>query len=256
VWKTTNAGSHWRNVSDGFFKTSAVGALAVADSDPNVVYAGMGEACIRSNVSHGDGVYRSTDGGRTWSNLGLTATRHISDVVVDPKNPDLVYVAALGDPWGPSPDRGVYRSKDGGRTWEKVLFRSDDAGAIDLVMDPTNPDVLFASTLDLRRYPWGFKSAGPGTALYKTTDGGTTWNELTSNPGLPPGTKGRIGVAIAPSQPRRVWAIIDADIGKKGVYRSDDGGATWKHLTDDADLTQRPWYYDHIFADPKNADVV
>jgi len=256
VWKTDDGGLNWRNISDGSFHTGSVGAIAVAPSNPGVVYVGMGEACIRGNASYGDGVYKSMDGGKTWSHLGLEATRQIARVRINPTNPDLVYVAALGDPWGPSPDRGVYRSKDGGRTWEKVLFRSNDAGAIDLVMDPTNPDVMFASTLDLRRYPWGFTSAGPGTALYKTTDGGTTWKELTSNSGLPPGTKGRIGVAIAPSQPNRVWAIIDAEIGKKGVYRSDDGGATWKHLTDDADLTQRPWYYDHIFADPKNPDVV
>jgi photosystem II stability/assembly factor-like uncharacterized protein len=256
VWKTDDGGLNWRNVSDGFFRAGSVGAIAIAPSNPGIVYVGMGEACIRGNASYGDGVYKSMDGGKTWTHVGLDATKQIARVRINPTNPDLVYVAALGDPWGPSPDRGVYRSKDGGRTWEKVLFRSDDAGAIDLVMDPTNADVMFASTLDLRRYPWGFKSAGPGTALYKTTDGGTTWKELTSNPGLPPGTKGRIGVAIAPSQPTRVWAIIDAEIGKKGVYRSDDGGATWKHLTDDADLTQRPWYYDHIFADPKNPDVV
>jgi photosystem II stability/assembly factor-like uncharacterized protein len=256
VWKTDDGGLNWRNISDGFFKTGSVGAVAVAASNPNVVYVGMGEACIRGNASYGDGVYRSIDGGKTWTHLGLEATRQIARVRVHPTNPDLVYVAALGDPWGPSPDRGVYRSKDGGRTWDKVLFRSNDAGAADLVMDASNPDVLYASTLELRRYPWGFRSAGPGTALYKTTDGGTTWTELTSNPGLPAGTKGRIGVALAPSRPSRVWAIIDADIGKKGVYRSEDSGATWKHLTDDAELTQRPWYYDHIFADPKNPDVV
>ena len=256
VWKTDDGGLNWRNISDGYFHTGSVGAIAVAASNPAIVYVGMGEACIRGNASYGDGVYKSIDGGNTWTHLGLDTTKQIARVRINPTNPDLVYVAALGDPWGPSPDRGIYRSKDGGRTWEKVLFRSNDAGAIDLVMDPTNPDVMFASTLDLRRYPWGFRSAGPGTALYKTTDGGTTWKELTSNPGLPPGTKGRIGVAIAPSQPNRVWAIIDAEIGKKGVYRSDDGGATWKHLTDDADLTQRPWYYDHIFADPKNPDIV
>src|SRR5205823_13329352 len=251
VWKTDDGGLNWKNMSDGFFETGSVGAIAVAASNPNIVYVGMGEACIRGNASYGDGVYKSTDGGKTWSHLGLDATRQIARVRVHPANADLVYVAALGDPWGPSPDRGVYRSKDGGRTWEKVLFRRNDAGAADLVMDASNPAVLYASTLELRRYPWGFRSAGPGTALYKTTDGGTTWTELTANPGLPPGTKGRIGVALAPSQPTRVWAIIDAEIGKKGVYRSDDGGANWKHLTDDADLTQRPWYYDHIFADPK-----
>jgi photosystem II stability/assembly factor-like uncharacterized protein len=256
VWKTDDGGLNWRNISDGFFNTGSVGAIAVAPSNTNIVYVGMGEACIRGNASYGDGVYRSNDGGKTWSHLGLDATRQIARVRVNPTNPDLVYVAALGDPWGPSPDRGVYRSKDGGRTWEKVLFRSDDAGAIDLVMDPTNPDVLYASTLELRRYPWGFRSAGPGTALYKSTDGGTTWTDLTARPGLPTGTKGRIGIAVAPSRPARVWAIIDADEGQKGVYRSEDAGATWKHLTDDADLTQRPWYYHHIFADPKDPDTL
>ncbi len=256
VWKTDDGGLNWRNVSDGFFNTGSVGAIAVAPSNPNIVYVGMGEACIRGNASYGDGVYRSNDGGKTWSHLGLEATRQIARVRVHPANPDLVYVAALGDPWGPSPDRGVYRSTDGGRTWEKVLFRSNDAGAIDLVMDPTNPNVLYASTLELRRFPWGFRSAGPGTALFKTTDGGTTWTELTAKPGLPSGTKGRIGIAIAPARPNRVWAIVDAELGKKGVYRSEDGGETWKHLTDNADLTQRPWYYHHIFADPKDPDTI
>jgi photosystem II stability/assembly factor-like uncharacterized protein len=256
VWKTDDGGLNWRSVSDGFFHTGSVGAIAVAPSNPAVVYVGMGEACIRGNASYGDGVYKSVDGGGTWTKLGLDATRQIARVRVHPTNPDIVYVAALGDPWGPSPDRGVYRSGDGGRSWDKVLFRSNDAGAIDLVMDASNPDVLYASTLELRRYPWGFRSAGPGTALYKTTDGGTTWTELTSRPGLPSGTNGRIGIAIAPSRPSRVWAIIDAAVGQKGVYRSEDGGATWKHLTEDADLTQRPWYYDHIFADPKAPDVI
>jgi photosystem II stability/assembly factor-like uncharacterized protein len=181
VWKTDDGGLNWRNISDGFFKTGSVGAIAVAASNPNVVYVGMGEACIRGNASYGDGLYKTTDGGKTWSHLGLDTTRQIARVRVHPTNPDLVYVAALGDPWGPSPDRGVYRSKDGGRTWDKVLFRSNDAGAADLVMDASNPDALYASTLELRRYPWGFRSAGPGTALYKTTDGGTTWTELTSH---------------------------------------------------------------------------
>jgi photosystem II stability/assembly factor-like uncharacterized protein len=256
AWKTDDGGLNWRNVSDGFFGTGSVGAIAVAPSSPNVIYVGMGEACIRGNASHGDGVYKSVDGGTTWSKLGLEATRHIARVRVHPTNPDLVYVAALGDAWGPTPDRGVYRSKDGGRTWDKVLFRSNDAGAIDLVMDPASPNVLYASTLELRRYPWGFRSAGPGTALYKTTDGGTTWTELSGHPGLPGGQKGRIGIALAPSRPNRVWALIDAEAGTKGIYRSEDAGATWKHLTDNADLTQRPWYYHHIFADPKDPETL
>ena len=256
VWKTEDGGLNWRNVSDGFFGTGSVGAIAVAPSNPNIVYVGMGEACIRGNASYGDGVYKSVDGGKTWTRLGLETTRQIARVRVHPTNPDIVYVAALGNPWGPSPDRGVYRTRDGGRTWEKVLFRSNDAGAIDLVMDTAAPDVLYASTLELRRYPWGFRSAGPGTGLFKTTDGGTTWTELTGRPGLPKGTKGRIGITLAPSRPNRLWALIDAEAGQKGVYRSEDAGATWKHLTDNADLTQRPWYYHHIFADPKNPDTL
>jgi photosystem II stability/assembly factor-like uncharacterized protein len=256
IWKTVDGGINWRNVSDGFVNTGSVGAVAVAPSDPNIVYAGMGEACVRGDASYGDGVYKSTDAGKTWTNVGLKATRTIARVRVDPKNSDLVYVAALGDPWGPSPDRGVYRSKDGGRSWEKILFRSEQAGAVDLIMDPANPSVMYASTLEERRYPWGFRSAGPGTALYKTTDGGDHWTELTNRPGLPSGLKGRIGLALAPSRPERVWALIDAELGKKGVYRSDDAGQTWRYLTDNAELTMRPWYYAHIFADPKDPNLI
>ena len=256
IWKTEDGGIGWRNVSDGFVGTGSVGSVEVALSNPNVVYAGMGEACIRGNASYGDGVYKSTDAGRSWTHMGLEATRSIARIRVHPKNPDLVYAAALGDPWGPSPDRGVYRSKDGGRNWQKVLFRDNQSGAIDLIMDASDPNVLYASTLEMQRYPWGFRSAGPGTALYKTTDGGDTWTDLSSRPGLPTGLKGRIGLTLAPSQPSRVWAIIDAEEGKKGLYRSDDAGQSWRHLTDNADLTQRPWYYHHIFADPKDANVL
>ena len=256
VWKTEDGGINWSNVSDGFFGTGSVGAIALAPSSSNVVYVGMGEACIRGNASIGDGVYKSTDGGGTWTHLGLEATSQIARVRVHPTNPDLVYVAALGTPWGPSPDRGVYRSRDGGRTWQKVLFRDDDTGAIDLVLDPANPDVIYASLLQLRRYPWGFTSAGPGTGLFKSTDGGDHWTELTDNPGLPDGLKGRIGITVSPARPDRVWAIIDAELGKKGVFRSDDGGATWTRTNEDADLTQRPWYYHHIFADPQDANTV
>src|SRR5579883_2428153 len=256
VWKTEDGGISWRNVSDGFMQTGSVGAVAVAPSNPNIVYVGMGEACVRGDASYGDGVYKSTDGGRTWTNVGLKTTRSIARVRIHPSNPDLVYVAALGDPWGPSPDRGVYRSKDGGRTWEKILYRSEQAGAIDLIMDPNHPEVMYASTLEEHRFPWGFRSAGPGTALYKTTDGGDHWTELTNRPGLPSGVKGRIGLALAPSKPERVFALVDAELGKKGLFRSDDAGQTWRRLTDDAELTMRPWYYHHIFVDPKNADVV
>ena len=256
VWKTEDGGLNWANVSDGFFKTGSVGAIAIAPSNPNVVYVGMGEACFRGNASYGDGIYKSTDAGKTWTHLGLEATRQVGRLQVDPTNPDIAYVAALGDAWGPNPDRGVFRTRDGGGTWQKVLFRNENAGAIDIVLDPGNPKILYATTLELRRYPWGFRSAGPGTAIYKSTDGGDTWTDLSSKAGLPQGDKGRIGIALAPSRPNRVWAIIDAAGADQGIYRSDDGGETWTHLTDNADLTQRPWYYHHIFADPKNPDVL
>ncbi|MGD9906345.1 MAG: WD40/YVTN/BNR-like repeat-containing protein, partial [Vicinamibacterales bacterium] len=256
VWKTDDGGINWANVSDGYFATGSVGALEVAPSNPSVIYVGMGEACFRGNASHGDGVYKSADAGKTWTRVGLEATRQIGRLQIHPTNPDIVYVAALGDAWGPSPDRGVFRTRDGGRSWQKVLYRNENAGAIDIVLDPGHPDVLYASTLELRRYPWGFRSAGPGTALYKSTDGGDTWTDLSGKAGLPAGDKGRIGIALASSQPNRVWAIIDAAGAAQGIYRTDDGGETWTHLTDNADLTQRPWYYHHIYADPKNAEVL
>ncbi|HUU33702.1 MAG TPA: hypothetical protein VMW48_06535, partial [Vicinamibacterales bacterium] len=256
VWKTEDGGLNWANVSDGFFRAGSVGAIAVAPSNPNVVYVGMGEGCIRGNASYGDGIYKSIDAGKTWTHMGLEATKQTGRLAVHPTNPDIAWVASLGDPWGPSADRGVYKTRDGGRTWQKVLFRDENAGAIDLVLDPGNPNVLYASTLELRRYPWGFRSAGPGTALYKSTDGGDTWTDISDRPGLPKGDKGRIGLALAPSRPDRVWALIDAAGEAQGLYRSDDAGATWTHLTDNADITQRPWYYHHIFADPKNADVL
>jgi len=256
VWKTEDGGISWRNVSDGYVHTGSVGALAIAPSDHRVVYVGMGETCIRGNASVGDGVYRSDDAGTTWVHIGLEPTSQIARIRVDPRDPDLVYVAALGTPWGPSEERGVYRSRDRGRSWEKILYRDEDTGAIDLVMDPADPNVLYASLLQLRRYPWGFTSAGPGTGLFKSTDGGDTWTELTDNPGLPDGLKGRIGITVSPAMPNRVWAIVDAELGKKGVFRSDDGGATWTRTNEDADLTQRPWYYHHIFAHPTDPNTV
>ncbi len=256
VWKTQDGGITWKNISDGWFHTGSVGALALAPSNPDVLYVGMGEACFRGDASEGDGVYRSADAGRTWTHVGLEATKQIARVRVDPRNPDVAFVAAFGDGFGPSPERGVYKTTDGGKSWRKVLYRDENTGAIDLVMDPAHPDVLYASLLQFRRYPWAVQSAGPGTGLFKSTDGGEHWTELTRNPGFPTGTLGRIGVALSPAQPDRVWAIVDAELGKKGVYRSDDAGAHWERLTDFAELTQRPWYYHHIFADPKNPDVV
>jgi len=256
LWKTENGGIAWRNISDDFFKTASVGAIAVAPSDPNVIYVGMGESCFRGDASYGDGVYKSTDAGKTWVNMGLVATRQIARIRVDPRNADLAYVAAFGDGFGPSPDRGVYRTRDGGKTWEKILYRSDIAGAIDLTMDPNHPNVLYASLLEFQRFPWGLRSAGPGTGLFKTTDGGDHWTELTNNPGLPGGIKGRIGVALSPARPERIWALVDAETGKKGLFRSDDGGATWKRTSAMAGLTVRPWYFHHVFADPKDPDTV
>ena len=254
VWKTIDGGTYWENVSDGYFKTAAVGAIAVAESDPNVVYAGTGEACIRGNVAHGDGVYKSTDGGKTWTNMGLQDTRHIGRIRVHPQDPDLVYVAALGHAYGPNSERGVFRSKDGGETWERVLFKSEKAGAIDLSMDPGNPRVLYASIWEVLRQPWMFTSGGPDSGLYKSTDGGDTWTEITDSPGLPKGLKGRIGVAVSPAKPDRVWALVESRDG--GLFRSDDGGSTWERVNDDRNLQQRPWYYTHVFADPQDRDTV
>ena len=252
VWKTEDAGITWQNVSDGFFKGSSVGDLAVSASDPNVVYAAMGEAHIRGNVVSGDGVYRSTDAGRTWTHLGLEDTRHIGRIRVHPANPDLVYVAALGHAFGPNPERGVYRSSNGGRTWEKVLYRSEDAGAIDLAMDVTNPRILYAAFWEARRGPHFLTSGGPGSGLFKSSDGGDTWTEITDNPGLPKGVKGKIGVAVSPARPSRLWALVEAEEG--GLFRSEDCGATWKLINGSADLRGRPFYYSHVFADPRDAE--
>ena len=254
VWKTSDAGAYWENVSDGFFSTAAVGAIAVAESDPNVLYAGTGEACIRGNVSHGDGVYRSTDGGKTWKNAGLQDTRHIGRVRVHPNDPDLVYVAALGHAYGPNDERGVFRSRDGGGSWECVLFRSNKAGAVDLSMDPRNPRILYAAIWETVRTPWSLTSGGDDSGLYRSTDGGDTWTELSENPGMPAGIKGRIGVAVSPVKTDRVWVIVEAEEG--GLLRSDDGGESWETVSADRALQLRPWYYSHVFADPHDAETV
>ncbi|MFO7169768.1 MAG: glycosyl hydrolase [Chloroflexota bacterium] len=254
VWKTTDAGLYWRNVSDGFFRRASVGAIAVAQSDPNVIYVGMGESTIRGNVSHGDGVYKSTDAGRTWRHLGLEATRNIGKVRVHPENPDIVLVAALGHAHGPNPERGVYRSTDGGATWELTLHRSEDAGASDLCIDPTNPRIVYAALWQARRGPHYLTSGGPGSGLFRSDDGGVTWTELTSKPGMPKGIKGKIGVAASPARPGRVWAIVEAEQG--GVFRSDDWGETWEKLCEDRNLRQRAWYYSHIYADPLDPETV
>lgn len=254
VWKTTDGGTNWDCISDGYFNTSAVGAIQVSDSDPNVIYVGMGETCIRGNVSHGDGVYKSTDAGKTWANVGLTDTRHIAKIRIHPQNPDWVYVAALGHTYGPNKERGVFRSTDGGKSWVQILFRSERAGAIDLSLDPKNPRILYAATWDVQRHPHKLVSGGEGSALYKSTDGGDTWVELSNNPGLPSGIKGKMGIALSPAQTDRVWALIEAREG--GLYRSDDGGAKWEMVCPDEALRGRPWYYMHLFADPADPETV
>ncbi len=253
VWKTQDGGATWRNVSDGFFRTASVGAIAVSEADPNVLYVGMGETTIRGNVAHGDGVYKSTDAGATWAHCGLEATRHIAKVRIHPTNPDLVYVAAFGHVFGANPERGVYHSKDGGASWERILFRSDLAGAIDLAMDPHNPRVLYAAFWEANRTPYSLTSGGPGSSLHKSTDGGATWSELTNAPGLPKGLLGKIGVACSAKRDR-VWALVEAEGG--GLFRSEDGGASWEMMSDNADQRQRPWYYTHIIADPTEPDTL
>ena len=254
VWKTSDGGLSWENISDGFFKRASVGALAVAPSDPNVIYVGMGETTIRSNVSHGDGVYKSTDRGKTWSHLGLAETQQIAKIRIHPHNPDLVYVAAFGHVYGPNNERGIYRSLDGGQHWQQVLFRSPKAGAIDLVIDPHNPRILYAAFWEAQRFPHTLISGGEGSGIFKSTDGGDSWTEITRNPGLPTGLLGKIGITVSPAQPNRVWALIEAEDG--ALFRSDDGGATWSRLSEEGGLRHRAWYYMHIYAHPQNADTL
>jgi photosystem II stability/assembly factor-like uncharacterized protein len=253
IWKSVDSGNSWANVSDGQMGTGSVGAVAVAPSDPNVVYAGMGEGCIRGNVSHGDGVYRSTDAGRTWKHLGLADSRQIGRIRVDPRDPDVVYVAALGHTFGASHERGVFRSRDGGATWKCVLFVNDSTGAVDLSLDPNNPRIVYATTWQVFRTPWSLVSGGAGSGLWKSTDAGETWTRLTGE-GLPKGIWGRVGVTASAALPGRVWAVIEADAG--GVFRSDDAGRTWKRTSEDRNLRQRAWYYTHVLADPKSAETV
>ena len=236
----------------GFFNTATIGAITVAESDPNIIYVGTGESPIRGvSTSHGDGVYKSIDAGATWQHMGLTETRQISKITVHPSNPDIVYIGAQGSPWAATPQRGVYRSADGGENWDKVLFVDNDTGVSFLSMDATNPDVVYAGMWDHRREPWNVRSGGPGSGLYKTTDGGDSWKELTQ--GLPD-LMGNTGVSVSRANPNRLWAMIEAVEG--GVYRSDDAGESWQHVNDDPGIRDRGWYYTHIFADPVDEDTV
>jgi photosystem II stability/assembly factor-like uncharacterized protein len=255
VWKTSDGGQYWECVSDGFFNTAAVGALAVAPSDSNVIYAGTGETTIRIDVSHGDGVYRSTDAGRTWKHVGLEDTRFIGKIRVHPTNPDIVYVAALGHAFGQNKQRGVFKSTDGGNTWKQVLFKSDKAGAVDLSIDGHNPRVIYASVWEAYRSFWQISSGGPDSGIWKSSDGGETWEDISERPGLPKGVKGKIAVGASPAQSGRVWALIEHRT-EGGLYRSDNAGATWERVSDDQRLLSRAWYYTHLTPDPSDGDTV
>ena len=255
IWKTTDGGITWQSVSDGqAFATASVGAIDVAPSDPNIVFAGMGEYEIRGNVMHGDGVYKSMDAGRTWKHVGLENTRQISRIRVHPKNPDIVFVAALGHVWSPNEERGIYRTKDGGKTWEKVFSRGPKAGAGELVFDPSNPNVIWAGFWEVYRKPWLLESGGPGSGIFRSADGGDTWTDMTRSPGLPKGLIGNVSIAISPANPDRIWAGIEAEDG--GIFRSENGGKNWTKVNEERKLRQRAWYFNRIFADPKNPDAL
>ena len=253
VWKTVDAGHSWSNISDGYFSVASMGAVEVSLSNPDVVYAGTGSSKIRSNVSIGRGIYKSTDAGKTWSFAGLRDTGQISTIRVNPTNPDLVYVAALGNPFVPNKERGVYRSTDGGKTWKQVLYLSDSLGAADLELQPGNPKVLFACMWHGQRKPWTIVSGALEGGIYKSTDGGDNWTKLSG--GLPHELFGRANVAISPAKPERIYALIEAKPGS-GLYRSEDSGATWTLVNGSGAIITRPFYYDTLGVDPNNPDVV
>ena len=228
----------------------------MAPSDPNVIYVGTGETEIRLDVSYGDGIYKSTDAGRTWSHLGLRESRFVGRIRIHPLDPDLVYVAALGDVFGANDERGVFRSRDGGRTWSKVLYREANTGAVDLAMDPRNPRMLFAAFWQTRRNFWNISSGGPGSGLFRSTDGGDSWTEISRHPGLPTGPLGKLGVAVSPARSGRVWVLVETEAEKTGLCRSEDYGESWALISSHRDLMHRPWYYTHVFADPCHGETV
>ncbi len=253
VWKTTNGGQTWKNISDGFFGGS-IGAIAVSTWDPNVIYIGGGEGTLRGNVSAGYGMYKSVDAGKTWKQIGLKDSRHITRIRINPRNPNLVYAAVLGHLFGPNKQRGIFRSENGGRTWEKILYVNDKVGAADLVLDPVNPRILFVSMWRVKRTPYSFSSGGKGSGLWKSTDAGNTWKNISNNKGLPKGIIGIIGITVSPVNHNRIWAIIEAKDG--GVFRSDNGGTTWRRINKERKLRQRAWYFSKIYADTKDVDKV
>lgn len=254
LWKTTDGGQEWFPVTDGQISSSSIGAVAVAETNPDIVYIGAGETQLRGSITQGDGVYKTVDGGKTWRHLGLKETQAIARIRVHPTNPDVVYVAALGHPYGDNEERGVFRSTDGGNTWKKILYVSPKAGAADLIIDRTNPKIIYASTWQVYRRTWKMWGGGPDCKLWKSENGGDTWIDLTSNPGMPAGPIGKIGITVSPADNKRLWAIVEANDG--GVYRSDDAGATWKKTNDERKLRQRAFYYSRIYADPFDRETV
>ncbi len=254
LWKTTDGGNEWSAVTDGQVTSSSVGAVAVAETNPDIVYIGMGEVQLRGSITQGDGVYKTVDGGKTWRHLGLKETQAVARIRIHPTNPEIVYVAALGHPYGDNEERGVFRSTNGGNSWEKVLYASPKAGAVDLIIDRNNPKVLYASTWQVYRKAWKMWGGGGESKLWKSIDGGDTWTELSSNPGMPEGPIGKIGVTVSPADSNRVWAIVEANEG--GVFRSDDAGLTWERTNDERKLRQRAFYYSRIYADPWDKETV
>ena len=254
VWRTTNGGKTWENISDGYFGGS-IGAVEVSKSDPNVIYVGGGEKTLRGNVSSGYGIWKSEDAGKTWKQSGLEKSRHVPRIRVHPENPNIVFAAVLGDIYKPTQERGVYKSTDGGKTWSKKLFSNSDSGAIDLIIDPNNPRILYASTWNARRTPYSLSSGGDGSALWKSTDNGETWKEISTNEGFAKGTLGIMGVTVSPVNSNRVWAMVE-NKEEGGLYRSDDGGATWTKINSERKLRQRAWYYTRLYADTKDVNTV
>ncbi|MFQ5689403.1 MAG: WD40/YVTN/BNR-like repeat-containing protein [Gemmatimonadota bacterium] len=253
LWHTTDGGGSWEPVTDGQITSSSIGAIGWAPSNPDVIYIGGGETELRGSITQGDGVYRSGDGGKTWKRAGLPETQAIARIRVHPADENLVYVAALGHPYAPNPERGVFRSRDGGATWERILHPSDSAGAVDLILDPSHPSVIYATTWQVYRKAWKMWGGGPHSGLWKSTDGGDTWTELTRNPGMPAGVIGKIGITVSPADPNRLYAIVEAEEG--GVFRSDDAGATWRRTNSERKIRQRHFYYSRIYADPRDPNI-
>ena len=254
LWKTVDGGQTWKPVTDGQINSSSVGAVAVSESNPDIVYIGMGETELRGNIMQGDGVYKSIDAGKTWTHIGLEETQTISKIRVHPSNPDVVYVAALGHPYGENNERGVFKSIDGGKNWNKILFKSSKSGAIDLIMDANNPDILYSTFWQVYRTPYKMLGGGPDCGIYKTIDGGKTWEDISENEGLPRRPLGKIGITVSPANSNKLWALVEANDG--GVYTSDDAGKTWALINDERKLRQRAFYYSRIYADPKDENVV